>query len=188
MSTIEDDTDQAIAARLRAAREERGWSLSELAKRAGVSKGMLSKIERMEASPTAGTLSRIGSAFGLTLAELLTFERGPHARFVAAADQPQWHDPQTGYIRRQIFADPRSDLELVEVELPPGTSVTFPANVYIGRRHVVWVLSGSLTLQEGTQDYRLTARDRLQLGDPSEVTYANTTKEPCRYVVAVMRR
>jgi transcriptional regulator with XRE-family HTH domain len=188
MSTIGDDVDQSIAARLRAAREERGWSLGELANRSGISKATLSKIERMEASPTAGTLSRIGSAFGLTLAELLTFDSAPHARFVAAVDQPLWQDPKTGYVRRQIFADPRSDLELVEVELPPGKSVTFPASVYIGRQQIVWVLSGTLTLLEGEQDYTLTARDRLQFGAPCDVTYTNATKMPCQYVVAVMRR
>lgn len=142
----------------------------------------------MEASPTAGTLSRVGSAFGLTLAELLTFDAEPDARFAAADDQPLWRDPRTGYVRRQIFADRHGDLELVEIDLPPGKSVSFPVSVYIGRRHVIWVLSGTLTLREGDRDHRLAARDRLKLGDPSDVTYANASKASCRYLVAVMRR
>ena len=53
MSTIMDDTTPALAARLRLERDARGWSLGDLAQRSGVSKAMISKIERGEASPTA---------------------------------------------------------------------------------------------------------------------------------------
>ena len=49
MSTI-FDTDAALAARLRRERESRGWSLADLAARSGVSRAMVSKIERGEAS------------------------------------------------------------------------------------------------------------------------------------------
>ncbi|MEN3348873.1 MAG: hypothetical protein V7632_2508, partial [Bradyrhizobium sp.] len=51
MSIIEDNADASLGRRVRAEREGRGWSLAELAGRAGVSKAMLSKIERAEASP-----------------------------------------------------------------------------------------------------------------------------------------
>ena len=53
MSTIVDDPTLAIARTLRAEREARGWSIADLAQLSGVSKAMISKIERAEASPTA---------------------------------------------------------------------------------------------------------------------------------------
>src|SRR5258705_13409711 len=111
MSTIEDTAGTALARRIRREREARGWSLAGLAERAGVSKAMLSKIERAEASPTAATLARIATAYGLTMAAL--FEQTPErSRLLRAKDQPIWRDPKTSYLRRQVFLSQSNPLEL----------------------------------------------------------------------------
>ena len=60
MSSLIDESGEALAHRVRKEREARGWSLAELAGRSGLSKAMLSNVERAAASPTAGTLVRIG--------------------------------------------------------------------------------------------------------------------------------
>ena len=131
--------EPSLARRIRGEREARAWSLGGLAERAGVSKAMLSKIERAEASPTAATLSRIATAYGLTLAAL--FERATEgSRLVRAKDQPIWRDPKTSYLRRQVFLSQSNPLELVEVELPPRQEVGFPASAYHLIHQVVWVL------------------------------------------------
>src|SRR5207245_1853191 len=149
MSTIVDDPTPGIARRLRQEREGRGWSLAELAARSGVSKAMISKIERGEASPTATLLGRLSGAFGLTLSTLLARAEHSGSRLLRAADQPQWQDPASGYVRRQV--SPRSDLpiELIRVELPAGASVTFPASSYTFIRQLLWVLRGKLAFTEG---------------------------------------
>src|SRR3954468_4415329 len=104
MSTIVEEIDTAIAARIRGERAARRWSLEDLADRSGVSRAMISKIERAEASPTAALLRRISGAFGIPLwappAEAGPGPRGPRR----AADQPLWRDPATGYVRRQVSA------------------------------------------------------------------------------------
>jgi transcriptional regulator with XRE-family HTH domain len=46
MDTLIDDISHRLAARLRLERDTRGWSLADLAVRAGVSKATISKIER----------------------------------------------------------------------------------------------------------------------------------------------
>ena len=71
MSTIVTDVTGPLAARLKTEREARGWSVAELAERSGVSRAMISKVERAEASPTAALLGRLSGAFGLTLSALL---------------------------------------------------------------------------------------------------------------------
>ncbi|QGM46035.1 helix-turn-helix domain-containing protein [Methylocystis heyeri] len=188
MTNIIDDTDQALAARLGREREARGWSLAELAERSGVSKAMLSKVERAEASPTANTLARIATAYGLTLANLLTFESGEAPKRLSRAEaQPVWQDPETGYIRKQIFADPRR-LELAEIILPAGRSVAFPASAYSSWSHVIWVVAGRLEVTEGHEKHVVQPGDRLQLGEPADVTYSNVSGKPCRYLVALAPR
>ena len=82
------ETEAALADRIGRERAQRGWSLAEVAERSGVSRSMLSKIERQEASPTATVLLRIAAAFEVTLAELLTEPAAPSPRLARAADQP----------------------------------------------------------------------------------------------------
>ncbi|WP_426105400.1 helix-turn-helix domain-containing protein [Massilia sp. TSP1-1-2] len=52
-----DKTGRQIAERIRLERDARGWSLAQLAERAGVSKATISKIEREEVSPTVALLN-----------------------------------------------------------------------------------------------------------------------------------
>jgi transcriptional regulator with XRE-family HTH domain len=188
MSIIEDKTDEVLGRRIRSERHTRGWSLAELAGRAGVSKAMLSKIERAEASPTAATLSRIATAYGLTMAALFETVIAEGARLQRVKDQPIWRDPKAAYLRRQVFLHPANPLELVEIELPARQEVGFPASAYHLIRQVVWVIDGRLTLMEGTVRHELAAGDRIELGPPSDIVFRNETAQPCRYLVAVVRR
>jgi transcriptional regulator with XRE-family HTH domain len=188
MSTIEDRADAILAQRIRAEREARGWSLAGLAGRAGVSKAMLSKVERAEASPTAATLSRIATAYGLTMAALFESPKGSAPRLMRAKDQPLWRDPKTSYLRRQVFLSPQNPLELVEIELPPGQEVGFPASAYHLIHQVVWVLSNRLTILEGTTRHELAAGDRVEFDVPSDVVFRNEGGHACRYAVAIVRR
>src|SRR5277367_1169945 len=146
MDTILDDPAARIARRLRLERDARGWSQSELAQRSGVSKAMISKIEREEVSPTAVILVRLAAAFDLTLAGLLLRAEGEGDRLSRFADQPVWRDPATGYLRRQVFRRPDHPLELVRVEMPAGESVTLPASSYARIRQAIWALEGELVV------------------------------------------
>src|SRR5262252_9735097 len=103
MSIITDTLDARLGARIKLERERRGWSLTELAQRSGVSRAMINKVERGEASPTASLLGRLSGAFGLTLSTLLArTETSRAGRLVRAGDQLRWTDPATGYVRRQV--------------------------------------------------------------------------------------
>lgn len=64
------DIDALLGRKFRLERDLRGWSLAEVARRSGVSKAMISKIERNQASATIPLLLRLASAFDLTLAGL----------------------------------------------------------------------------------------------------------------------
>lgn len=187
MNTIVDKAEAGIAQHIRLERDARNWSLAELAERSGVAKASISKIERGEMSPSAGLLVRLAAAFDLTLAGLLLKAEGEKGRLTRAADQPVWRDPGTGYRRRQIFSRPDHPLEMVQVELPAGESVTIPAWTYAHARHVVWVQMGELVLIEGGERHLLRTGDSLGFGPPAEVTYANESTRPCHYVVALAR-
>jgi transcriptional regulator with XRE-family HTH domain len=187
MDTIVDDIGQRLAHRIKLERDSRGWSLAELAERAGVSKATISKIERAEVSPTAVVLVRLASAFDLTLAGLMLRAESERGRLSRAGEQPVWRDPETGYVRKQVFSRPDHPVEIVRVELPARQKVTLPASSYAHIRQLVWVQSGNLVITEGSERHGLAAGDCLGFASPADTTFANETNAICIYVVALAR-
>jgi transcriptional regulator with XRE-family HTH domain len=187
MDSLLDEMEAGIAQQVRLEREARNWSLAELAERSGVAKASISKIERGEVSPSAVILLRLATAFDLTLAGLLLRAEGEKPRLSRAADQKLWRDPATGYVRKQVFSRSDHPLELVQVEMPPGKSVRIPASSYARIRQILWVQSGALTVEEGTETHLLKAGDCLGFGPPSEVVFSNKGARPCHYVIALAR-
>jgi transcriptional regulator with XRE-family HTH domain len=178
----------SLAATLQAARVARELSVNALAERSGVSRAMIGKIERGEAQPTAVLLGRLSGALGMTLSELVARAEGDDRRLARAADQPTWTDPATGYHRRAVSPSTGGPLELIEVELPAGAEVSFPADTYVFVHHQIWMLEGRLLFREGEVEHELETGDCLQLGPPVPCTYINPTGKPCRYLVALARR
>jgi transcriptional regulator with XRE-family HTH domain len=194
----------AFGERLRGERRARGWPLERLATASGVSRAMISKIERGESSPTAVVLGKLSAALELSVSELLgpgpagdrpggAGNPGPAAAPAPrggavrrAADTPEWRDPDTGYLRRQV-STPRFPAAVTEVTLPPGARVPYPAGAYAFIAQLVWVLSGQLTLRDGPAEHALAAGDAFELGVPRPREFRNDSAADCRYLVVVTR-
>ena len=184
MSTIVESPG-AFGERLRAARTARGWALDRLAAASGVSRAMISKIERGESSPTAVVLGKLSAALELSVSELLEARRGS-GDVARAADIPAWRDPGTGYLRRQV-SPPRFPAAVTEVTLPPGARVPYPAGAYAFIAQLVWVLAGRLTLADGPAVHELDVGDTFTLGEPRPREFRNEAAADCRYLVVVAR-
>ncbi|MBS0850664.1 helix-turn-helix domain-containing protein [Enterobacter sp. JGM127] len=183
MNTMSDNINHRISARIRLERESRGWSLSELAERAGVSRAMIHKIERAESSPTATLLARLSGAFGISMSTLIARAEMQEGKLLRLANQPVWRDPQTHYLRRHV--SPRTDLpiDLVQVELPAGSDVPMPASSYALARQLIWLQSGELIFQEGDTRHEMHAGDCLELGPPNDCRFINESDAPCVYLI-----
>ncbi len=188
---IEDSIDARLAARLKSERASRGWSLDELARRSGVSRAMISKVERGASSPTAALLGRLSGAFGLSLSQLLARAEGAGGRLLRAARQEVWRDPATGFRRRALTPPGSSEapLELVWGELPAGAEIAYPSTAFafIEDQQIV-ALAGRLRFVQGETAYDLGPGDCLRLGPPADCRFVNPGRGRCRYLVAVLRR
>jgi len=187
MTEITDSLAQGIATRVQAERSARTWSLAELASRSGVSKAMISAIERGETSPTAVLLVRISAAFGMTLSTLIAQAEAGGGNLARAATQPVWTDPETGYVRRHLSPSSEMPLELVRVELPVGARVQLPASSYAFIRQQIWLIEGRLDFSEGSTTHRMEQGDCLVLGPPSDCTFFAPGPSPALYLVALLR-
>src|SRR5947209_13192392 len=102
MEETASDLNQRIAERVRELRAAHALSLDALAGRSGVSRSMISLVERGESSPTAVVLEKLAAGLGVTLSALFDAPptRAPHGPLARREDQPEWQDPASGYVRR----------------------------------------------------------------------------------------
>jgi len=187
VDTIVDGTSARLASTLKAEREARGWSQADLATRSGVSKAMISKVERGESSPTASLLGRLSGAFGLTISTLVARAEGSVGRISRAAKQPSWQDKTSGFRRTAISPAGSGALELVRGMLPAGARIEYPAASYRFIDQQIWVLKGRLHFTEGAETHVLSAGDCLQLGSPADCVFENRGRAACEYLVALAK-
>ncbi len=176
------DIDQRIGARIRALRG--AATLDGLAASSGVSRAMLSRVERGESSATAQLLNRLAGGLGVTLSALFEAPAGTPLR--RRAEQTLWRDPGTGYTRRAISAA-GGPVEIVEVTLPAAAAVTFDNDRVAATGQHVWVLAGRLALTLGQATHRLATGDCLAMRFGEPVRFHNPTRRPTRYAVILER-
>jgi transcriptional regulator with XRE-family HTH domain len=184
------DATARIARRVATLRQQRALSLEALAQRCGVSRSMISLIERGEASPTAVVLERLAAGLGVALASLFDDDAAPPSPLARRDAQLQWRDPASGYVRRNLSPPNHpSPLQLVAVELPPGAAVMYDTASRSSEIHQqVVVLDGVIEATSGHEHYRLEAGDCLAMRLDRNNGYRNPGRKPARYIVAIASR
>ena len=180
-----DRLDRQIGCRVRDERRRQELSLAGLAQRSGVSRAMISKIERGEASATAALLGRLCAGLGINLTALFAPDAAASGPLVRHADQPVWRDPGSGYLRRTVSPQGvGSSIEITEVLFPPKARVAFEVPWLIrGIDQQVWVLDGVLELTIGEEVFRLETGDCVHKRLDRPVVYHNPTDATVRYAV-----
>ena len=183
--------NQKIARRVRDLRQRNNLSLENMALKSGVSRSMISLIERGESSPTAVVLDKLAAALGVALATL--FEepnaavKAPPEPIVRHAAQPVWQDPASGYLRRNVSPSGlQLPMQIVEVLFPPRKRVTFESTFREAPLdEQIWVLEGVIEITLGKQKHRLLQGDCLAIHLDCPITYYNPTSKRARYIVVI---
>jgi transcriptional regulator with XRE-family HTH domain len=185
------DLNVRIAERVRELRAASGLSLEQLASRTGVSRSMISLIERGESSPTAVLLEKLAGGLGVTLPGLFDAAAsaakepaGPVARY---ADQAEWQDPDSGYLRRNVSPPGvPQPMHIVEVRFPAGARVAFDTS---GRdltvHQQIWVLDGAIDVTVGSTRHHLESGDCLAMTLGQPTMFHNPTRKATRYAVVI---
>ena len=182
-----DDINARIASRVRQLRADRGLALDALAESSGVSRSMISLIERGESSPTAVVLEKLATGLGVPLAALFNAPAAPPDPVSRRKDQVEWRDPASGYLRRNVSpAGFPSPLHLVEVFFPAGARVAYETGARPGVTHQqIWVLQGEIEITLDSTRHRLGAGDCLAMVLDRPITYRNRTSKTARYAVVL---
>lgn len=148
-----------LANRLKEARRAKGLSLEAVAKLSGVSRSMVSQIERGESSPTVATLWNLTQALQVDFAGLLEGRVEPEIRVIPAAAAPVIEDRGRDVVIR-ILSAPQSvgDHEIYEIRFKPGASLDSAPHRACCREDLV-VLEGSVTILSGSERAELRVND-----------------------------
>jgi transcriptional regulator with XRE-family HTH domain len=162
---LEEALGTAIAARVREFRLQLGWTVGQLAARSGLSKGMLSKIENAQASPSLATLARLSEALQVPVT---AFFRGLNEEqdviYVKAGQGLNIEHKGSGtghrYESLGTMRAPNNILEPLRVTLTERSN-TFPLYQH-GGTELIYMLSGRMEYGYGSSRYLLESGDALQ--------------------------
>ncbi len=164
---LEEALGMAIAARGQGVpgAAARVGTVGQLAAESGISKGMLSKIENAQASPSLATLARLSEALQVPVT---AFFRGLNEEqdvlFVKAGQGLDIEHKGSGAGRRYellgIMRAPNNNLEPVRVTLTERSN-TFPLYQHAGTE-LIYMLSGRMEYGYGSSRYLLESGDALQ--------------------------
>lgn len=176
-----------LAERVRELRSARELSLASLADQCGVSRSMLSLIERGESNASAVVLERVATGLGVPLAAL--FDQLPKETSLLArrSQQQAWCDSESGYTRRNVSPAGVSPIHIVEVSFPAHARVTYETGHRRPAVHQqIWMLEGVINITLGDTQYCLEQGDCLAMQLDQPVMYFNPGNKAARYAVILI--
>lgn len=153
--------NENLGKRVKKLRGDRGWSLEELATTSGVSRSMLSEIEREKANPTLTVTFRIARAFGLTLQELIESAEASASKIqvIRASDRAQvYRSDKQCEIRTLSPINLEKDVEFYEMTLRPGGTLRSQPH-FEGTREFLTVEEGSVRIESDQNSEELAKGD-----------------------------
>jgi len=159
-----DAINENLGRRVKKLRGDRGWSLEELSKVSGVSKSMLSEIEREKANPTLSVTFRIARAFGLNLQELIeTSESASSIQVIRSSERSQvYRSDKQCEIRTLSPLNLEKEIEFYQVTLKPKGELRSQPH-YEGTREFLTVETGCIQIESG--------QDKVELENNDSATY-----------------
>jgi transcriptional regulator with XRE-family HTH domain len=177
---------EVLAAEVRRRRKERGLSLEQLGAVAGVSRSMISKIERAEAVPSTTVLSRLAEALGVTFSRLMAPATEREVLLIPASRQPVLRDEASGFQRRCLSPVlPGRGIDWVLNTLPPGASTGEFVAHRRGVSEYIFVLKGRLRATVGERAIVVEEGDSLYFEADAGHAFANLGTDACQYFLVI---
>jgi len=179
-----------VGATLQRMRLARGLTLEDLSRIAGVSKSMLSQIEREKANPTIAITWRLANALGVQIGELLSSEvrTAELIRVVDAHEIPTLPGSHAGYSLRILGPmDLAGKYEWYELTLAPGGELASQAHDPGTSEHLT-VLTGAVELEVGAEKKKIKHGGTARYPADQAHVIRNAGKTEARALLVVVQR
>jgi transcriptional regulator with XRE-family HTH domain len=180
-------TVSAIGAKVAHARQERGWSLAQLAQRAGLSPAAVHKVEKSGMTPTIASLMKIASALGKSVSYFVEEPATPDVSVVRAEDRQPVYTSKQGLDLRNVSGryGPFQIAGAEAIAAPGADSGPTPMN-HPGEELVI-VHEGAMEFTVDGQVYELDEGDSIHFRTKLPHSWRNPTDEPARLTWLVVR-
>jgi transcriptional regulator with XRE-family HTH domain len=181
-------TVSALGAKLAAARAERGWSLAELARRAGVSTASVHKIEKSGMTPTIATLMKVASALGTSVSYFIDEDVAVPAAIVVRGDErARLYTSKSGIALDNVSGRyGRYRLAGAEAVVEPGAS-SGPDPLRHPGEELVYLLEGAMCFTVDDEVIRLESGDSIHFRTDRPHTWSNPTEQAARALWFMVR-
>jgi transcriptional regulator with XRE-family HTH domain len=158
-----------------------GLSQRELAKRSGVTNGLISLIEQNRVSPSVSSLKRILDSIPISLSEFFTVQLAPKPSVFYPREQQQ--EVGAGAVQARLVggAMPRRAMSILHERYLPGADTGVLAVAQGGEQGGV-VVSGRIELSVDGQARSLGAGDAYYFESSMPHRFRNATREDCEIV------
>ena len=154
----ETNLSKMIAERIRQLRRKRELTVTELARRANVSKSMISQVENGSATPSVETMRSIAAVLEVPLFTLFLNQADSHGALVRKDERITLMIPGSAATRELLTPDLQRAMALVIGRIPPGASSSPSPTTHRGEE-CVFVLQGNVTVYLQGETYILNAGD-----------------------------
>ena len=176
-----ENLSAVIGANLAEIRKQRGLSLDKVAELSGVSKAMVSQIERGESNPTVATLWKVALGLRIAFSELITEKRTP-VEVVRSADIPPVIDDAAGLKIFPLFPfEQDHHFEMCLVTLDPSASHASDPHATHTEEYI-FVIEGAIEITIGGDAYRLETGDAIHTHADKPHFYRNLADKPVRFL------
>lgn len=168
-----------IGPRLRHARQQRGFTIAQVAEATGVTKGFVSRLERDAASPSVATLVALCEVLSLEVGSLFTT---PEREVISLATAPAINMGGKGVA--EWLLTPRSEprTQLLWSRADPGASGGRDLYSMNCESETVLILSGSITLVFADEEIPLRPHDTLTFRGRDAHTWRNDGEEAAEFL------
>jgi len=189
-TTLTNNAPPEVGATLQRLRLARGLTLEDLSRIAGVSKSMLSQIEREKANPTIAITWRLANALGVQIGALLSSEvrTSDLIRVVDAHEIPTLPGAHAGYSLRILGPmDLAGKYEWYEPPLAPGGELASRAHDPGTGEHLT-VITGTVELEVGNEKRKVRHGATARYPADQNHVIRNTGKTEAKAVLVVVHR
>jgi transcriptional regulator with XRE-family HTH domain len=181
-------TVSALGAKLAMARAERGWSLAELARRAGVSTASIHKIEKSGMTPTIATLMKVASALGTSVSFFIDEDvEVPAAIVVRGDERARLYTSKTGIALDNVSGRyGRYRLAGAEAVVEAHAN-SGPDPMRHPGEELVYLLEGSMCFTVDGKPIQLESGDSIHFRTDRPHTWENPSEHPARALWFMVR-
>ena len=179
----DEDRDQRLGETIRVMRQRAGLSMQEVAKRTGLSTGMISQVERALATPSVRTLRLLSIALDVPISYF--FEEhavaSPARYIVRKNDRRLLRLTASGVVKEALTPVEKGELEFYELTLNPGGSSGTDFVQHTGEK-AGYVLSGRLRLWLDHEAHVLEAGDSFRFPSTVPHMFDNPSQQVARII------